>query len=146
MRFNIRSRWGYACSAAIVAGVITVLHYVLGLKYYSFESLLAWTSYAMACAALLAMLFWPRKNAVSRKRMLVSGICIPVIVISIISLTFSILNPGFPDAMVDGIETNIYRILDTGSFMFAYFSIMTLGAPFIAGPFLSVLFAKSDEP
>ena len=72
------------------------------------------------------------------------GLSLPAIVIMILGLTFSILNPGFPDAMTDGIETDIYRIIDGGIVMFFIFTIWTMGVPFILGFFISLLFVDPD--
>lgn len=119
--------------------------YISFLKSFKLASLLTWSGYGMSCAALIALLLWPKNNKPTFKRMILAGLSIPLIVISILSLTFSVVNPGFPDAMEDGIETNIFRAIDGGVMMFFVFSLLTFGAPFILGPFLSFMFVEPKD-
>ena len=73
------------------------------------------------------------------------GIGIPASVIMILGVTFAIFNPGFPDAMTDGIETDIFEILGGGIVMFFVFSMLTFGVPYILGVALSLPFVDSGQ-
>jgi len=119
--------------------------YTSFLESFKLASLFMWSGYGMSCAALVALLFWPKNNKPTFKRMTFAGLSIPLIVISILGLTFSVLNPGFPDAMEGGIETNIFRAIDGGIVMFFVFSFLTYGTPYILGPFLSFMFVEPKD-
>jgi hypothetical protein len=141
---NFRNRWSYAASAAIIAQITILLFYVTANQSFGIKSLLKWSIYGMILAALLALLSWPKNQKATLRRMSVAGLSLPAIVIMILGLTFSILNPGFPDAMRDGIETNIYHIINGGIVMFFIFSFFTMGVPYILGFFLSLIFVDPD--
>lgn len=142
---NFRNRWVYAGLAGLLAGPCVLLFYAVFLKAYDLDSLLRWGGCAMILAAGAALLMWPRHHEPSLRRLLIMGFSISVFVTFILGLIFSVLNPGFPDATRDGIETNISHIFSGGVVMFFVFSIMTFGVPYILGIALSVPFAKLDR-
>jgi len=142
---DFRNRWAYAILGALMASACVFLFYAVFLKSYDIGSLLRWGGYAMALTAAIALLAWPMKTEPSLGRALTMGLAIPALVIAVLSLTFSILNPGFPDAMREGLETDISHIFQGGAVMFFVYSMATFGVPYFLGLVLSILFANPEK-
>ena len=141
---DLRNRWAYSISGASIASFSVFLFFTVFLKLYDISSLLQWGGYAMALTAVVCVFSWPLKNTPSLGRMMTMGLSIPAFVIAVLSLTFSFLNPGFPDAMREGFETNINNIVQGGVIMFFVFSLLTFGVPYFLGLIVSILFTKHD--
>ena len=141
---DLRNRWAYSISGAFIASFSVFIFYAVFVKTYDIISLLQWGGYAMVLTAVVCLFTWPMNKIPSLGRMITMGLSIPAFVIAVLSLTFSFLNPGFPDAMREGFETNINNVLQGGVVMFFVFSILTLGVPYFLGLIVSILFTKPD--
>ena len=132
----------YSITAATMAVIIVSVYYIFFLKSIDNLTALYWIGYGGLMTSIVSYFLCPTRHKQKKTRMILNGLLIPTIVILILALTYSAQNPGFPDCMDCDIKPTIISTLDGGLVMFLVFSFTTLGAPYITGILISLLFIK----
>ena len=153
---KIHNRWGYVSLAAFISALFNfgwhLVFFEMGKSYShtGFRALLPsipWLIYGTVVAAIIACLFWPRNNAPTKLRMLLSGLIGPALVIFILGSTFGVFNPDFPNGGGHGIPITTAERIDMGwqmGILFFFFcSMTTLAMPYLVWTVVSLTFSNA---